>query len=143
MTSNNGDWRKVGDEILSELVNVKADEQLKFIKSKIKLLPPDQQDMVGHFVSLGAIAGGNIVKSNGGAEVSRHKSISIIVGMGVVVTIVLLIAGIYLVSMTGSQASSKIELWGAKIETDHLGLGCIFVAAIGFLLLSRKALSRI
>lgn len=136
-------WRKVSQDILTDMAKVPAEKQLGFIQERIKRLPEDQREMVGHFVAYAAIAGANLGNRNGEVEVSRHQHITGIVKLAITVVVILALAGLVLVSISGDDAFSKLEFWGARIETQSVGIACLAIAGLVFLFVARKALSRL
>jgi hypothetical protein len=141
MTNIRG-WRSVSDQILRDLANIPVEDRLKFLQEKILLLPEDQREMVAHFVSLGATFGADASAFKETSSLSRHRHISLVTAMAVIVAILLVIAGLYLVSLNGDEAQSKIDFWGASIETNSVGVACLGLAGLVFLFVARKAIAK-
>ncbi|OCI91190.1 hypothetical protein A6U86_21285 [Rhizobium sp. AC27/96] len=141
MNSNKEEWRKISDEILREMPHVPAEDRLRFLQEKIADLPGDAQGMVSHFVSIALWAAASY--SSETIAVSKQKHISAITLMALIALILLVSGGLYLVTLRGDDAASKINIFGATVETGSVGVACFALAALLFLFVARKALSRL
>ncbi|ESY65097.1 hypothetical protein X743_29760 [Mesorhizobium sp. LNHC252B00] len=134
-------WRALSDVILKEIVSVSQDERLAYLQEKLLTLPEGSREMVAHFVSVALL-----IQSSDNqrmTSVSRHTHISYVTAMALIATIVLAVAGLYLVTLHGDDAPSKISIFGATVETSSVGVACLALAAFTFLFVARKALSRL
>ncbi|WP_327205836.1 hypothetical protein [Rhizobium beringeri] len=134
-------WRLASDKILEEMTRIAPEDRLKFLQEQVASLPGDEQGMVAHFVSLTSLITTSPVQK--AATLSRHRHISLITGMALVVTVILAVAGVYLVGLRGDQGFSKINILGSSVETNSIGVACFALAGLIFLFVARKALTRI
>ncbi len=134
------DWRKVSDQIINVVGSAPPAERLRVFKEQLALLPDDSRRMVEHFVSLTMIFSSQDTQSE--VVMSKHFHLSVVSGLTFVVALVLIGGGIYLVSMAGDDATSKIDMFGAAVETNSVGVACFALSAFMFLLTIRSVTSK-
>lgn len=132
-------WREVSDQIISNMATIDPQDRLRFLQEQLNLLPPDAQEMVGHFVTLAVT-----VHDSGGAErvaMGRQRHISGIAVMALILALALGVGGIYLVKIGNVVATSNIKVWGAEIQTTSVGVACMALGMFLFLFVARKAIA--
>ncbi|BCH55074.1 hypothetical protein RvVAR031_26840 [Agrobacterium vitis] len=97
--------------------------------------------MVEHFVSLTVIFSSK--ESENKVAMNKNFHLSLISGFTLIITLVLVVGGVYLVSFAGDRAIAKIDMFGAALETNSVGVACFGLAAFTFYLTIRSIVSKI
>lgn len=134
------EWRRLSDEIIAAVSNAPASEQLRVFKEKLALLPEKPRKMVEHFVLLAITFKEH--DNNQKVTMSKYFHLSIASTFTLIVTLVLIAGGLYLVSISGDDGVSKINIFGAAVETDNVGVACFALAALTFLFTIKSIVSK-
>lgn len=134
------EWRRLSDDIIAAVSAAPTSDQLMVFKEKIALLPEPPRKMVEHFVLLAVTFKGYDTDSK--ATMSKHFHLSVVSTFTLIVTLVLIAGGLYLVTISGDDGASKINILGAAVETDSVGVACFALAALTFLFTIRSVLSK-
>ncbi|MGV1790751.1 hypothetical protein [Rhizobium sp. A37_96] len=134
------EWRRLSDQIIATVSAAPAADQLRIFKEQLALLPEQPRKMVEHFVLLAITfkAHDNDPK----VAMSKHFHLSVVSTFTLVVTLVLIGGGLYLVSLSGDDGVSKIDILGAAVETNSVGVACFALAALTFLFTIRSVVSK-
>ena len=134
------EWRRMSDEIIAAVSAAPASDQLRVFKEKLALLPEKPRKMVEHFVLLAV----TFKAHDTGPQVtmSKHFHLSVVSAFTMIITLVLIAGGLYLVSISGDDGVSKINIFSAAVETDSIGVACFALAALTFLFTIRSVVSK-
>ncbi|WP_454702861.1 hypothetical protein [Agrobacterium burrii] len=134
------EWRQLSDQIIAAVSAAPASQQLAILKQALASLPEPSRKMVEHFVSLAL----TFKASDTDAKVAMNKyfHLSVVSTFTLIVTIALILSGIYLVSISGDEGISNINILGAAVETNSVGVACFSIAGITFLLTIRSVVSK-
>ena len=135
------EWRQLSDQIIAAVSAAPASEQLRIFKKNLALLPDPPRRMVEHFVLLAVTFKAHDESSR--VVMNKNFHLSIFGVFTLIFTLVLVAGGLYLVSLSGDAGVSKINILGASVETDSIGVACFALAALTFLFTIRSVVSKI
>lgn len=142
MTSPSEDeWRQISDRIIAAVSAAPPSDQLKIFKQQLSLLPADKRVMVEHFVSLTIIFSGH--EADIRVKMSKNNHLSFAGIITFIAFLILVVGGIYLVSIADDDAMSKINIMGAAVETSSVGVACFALAALLFIFTMRSVIQKL
>ncbi|MCF7645984.1 hypothetical protein KQ944_12490 [Bacillus subtilis] len=138
MTIPDNVWRKLSDEILQLLSKTPAEKRLSVFKEKLSSLPPELSPAVEHFVTVALTL--HQFDQDTKISMSTSSNNRLIMILAFALSALISASGLYLVTLSGDNAISKINIAGINIETQSVGVACLVLSFLLFYLLGRKAL---
>jgi maltodextrin utilization protein YvdJ len=134
------EWRRVSDKIIAIVLAAPLSDRLRVFKEQLALLPESSRRMVEHFVSLAVLF--NSSETDLKVAMNKNFHLSLVSVLTFVTAIILVGGGLYLVSMSGDDAMSKIKIFSAAVETSSVGVACFALAALMFLFIIRSIVAK-
>lgn len=134
-------WRDISDRIIVAVLASPLPDRLRVFQEQLSLLPDDSRRLVEHFVSIAIL----LNSADTGVDMAKNKNfhISLISFIALIATVFFVFGGIYLVYISDDFALSKINILGATIETESVGVACLGFGALSFIFTVRSAINKL